>query len=153
MCPNQANFDTSDNRTPACRFQALPTNGYTAFFEALLDHPNISVKLNTDYFEWKSSNTENGTTLAAPLHTYYTGPIDKFFDSDEQLEYRSLRFESRIVMNHTGYVLPASVVNYPGQDFPFTRIIEYKQMLEQPSSHSIVVTEYPSQVHFLLLFG
>jgi hypothetical protein len=138
--PVLANFD---DRYFDDKYQALPTNGYTAFFKALLDHVNISVELDTDYFDWKSRLPADSR---APLRTYFTGPIDRFFASDEQLEYRSLRFERKVVWNHAGYVLPASVVNYPSLGFPYTRIIEYKQMLGQISAHSVIVREYPSDV-------
>jgi UDP-galactopyranose mutase len=129
-----------DDRYFDDKYQVLPTNGYTAFFESLLDHPNITVRLDTDYFQWKSDQPAGNE----PIHTYYTGPIDRFFESHERLEYRSLRFESEVVLNHVGHVLPASVVNYPSMEFPFTRIIEYKQMLAQRSPHSVIVKEFPS---------
>jgi UDP-galactopyranose mutase len=138
--PVRASFD---DRYFDDKYQALPSRGYTAFFEALLDHVNISVELDTDYFDWKSLLPAHSRP---PLRTYFTGPIDRFFASEDHLEYRSLRFESEVVWNHGGHVLPASVVNYPSLRFPYTRIIEYKQMLGQQSPHSVIVREYPSEV-------
>jgi UDP-galactopyranose mutase len=73
--------------------QALPSNGYTAFFQTMLDNPNIEVQLNTDYFDMKDF-IECGKT-------YFTGPIDVYFDylGLEKLEYRSLDFERKVLKN------------------------------------------------------
>lgn len=73
--------------------QALPSNGYTAFFQAMLNNPKIEVHLNTDYFHIRN--------IIGCGKTYFTGPIDTYFDylGFEKLEYRSLDFESRILKN------------------------------------------------------
>lgn len=55
----------------------------------MLAHPNITVKLNTDFFDKKSTYLSNYAKII------YTGEIDKFFDYKfGQLEYRSLRFKT-----------------------------------------------------------
>lgn len=70
-------------------YQALPKNGYTQLFKNMLDHPNIEVLLETDYFDIKDqySNCEN---------LFYTGPVDHFFEFthtfSEKLECRSINF-------------------------------------------------------------
>ena len=38
-----------DNRYFTDTYQAMPLHGYTKMFENMLDHPNISIMLNTDY--------------------------------------------------------------------------------------------------------
>ena len=45
--PVRTNFD---DRYFEDKYQALPLHGYTKVFEAMLSHPNIEVRLNTDYF-------------------------------------------------------------------------------------------------------
>ena len=61
------------------------------------------------------------------------------------MEYRSLVFKPRYHMVHGPcFVLPASVVNCPSLEFPYTRVIKYKQMLNQTSVHSVLFEEYPS---------
>lgn len=132
--PVHVNFD---DRYFDDKYQALPVLGYTSFFESLLDHQNIDVKLNTDYFTWGGEKPWK--------ITYFTGPIDNFFNSTERLEYRSLRFKMEIMWNHAGYVLPSSVVNYPGLEFKHTRFVEYKQLLHQKSQHTLIVKEYSTQ--------
>ena len=42
-------YISKDNRYFQNRYQGIPLNGYTALFENMLDHPNITVKLNTRY--------------------------------------------------------------------------------------------------------
>ena len=131
-------YDSFDTRYFPDKYQVLPTHGYHAFFETMLRHPNITVMLETDYFELQPQ-------LKAKRTTYFTGPIDQFFKSEERLEYRSLRFEREVIRNHGGYAQPAAVVNYPSRDVPYTRVVEYKHMLHQKSPHTILFREYPSE--------
>ncbi len=123
-----------DDRYFDDRYQALPKNGYTKFIESILAHPNITVRTNTDFFEFKSSVDFN--TLI------FTGPIDSYFEKSglEKLEYRSIEFieERYKVMN---FYQINSVVNYPENNVPFTRIVEYKHFLNQQSPHTTIVKE------------
>lgn len=132
--PVRNNFDT---RYFSDRYQALPHRGYTHFFTRLLDHPNIRVRLESNFFEVRS-------LLQAPI-IVYTGPIDQFFSESgyPPLEYRSLVFQ-RETLKNTPYFQPNSVVNYPGPEVPFTRIVEYKHFLHQQSPHTTIVREYSS---------
>lgn len=126
-----------DDRYFSDKYQALPLGGYTKFFKKLLDHPNITVMLNTDYFEIKGK-------LKPYEKLFYTGPIDRFFASrteiTEKLEYRSINFVYETV--DTEYFQPNSVVNYPGTDVEYTRIIEYKHFGHQQSARTTIVKEY-----------
>ena len=54
-------------------YQGVPLKGYFAIFEALLDHPSIQVRYNTDYLAVRD-------TFAADLPIFYSGPIDALFD-------------------------------------------------------------------------
>jgi UDP-galactopyranose mutase len=116
------------------KHQALPKEGYTAFVEAMLSHPNITAMVDTDFFELRDSMTWN--------KLFFTGPVDRWFERSglPKLEYRSLRFETEVVP--TEYFQSNSVVNYPDPEVPFTRIIEYKHLLDQKSSSTVVVREY-----------
>ncbi|HET6242597.1 MAG TPA: FAD-dependent oxidoreductase, partial [Arthrobacter sp.] len=40
-----------DNRYFIDKYEGLPTNGYTAWIEKMAEHPNIEVRLNTDFFD------------------------------------------------------------------------------------------------------
>jgi UDP-galactopyranose mutase len=127
--PVRPNFDT---RYFSDRFQALPQKGYTHFFEQLLNHPNIDLKLNTDYFEFSKEKHFN--------LVIFTGPIDSYFPNLEKLEYRSIEFTQQVIKN-MNFFQPNSVVNYPSTDVPFTRIVEYKHFLNQKSKDTIIVSE------------
>jgi UDP-galactopyranose mutase len=127
----------TDDRYFTDKYQALPEGGYTAFFHNLLSHPNIRVALKTDYFDLidKLDNYEK---------LFYTGPIDRFFEFrdsvGERLEYRSINFVTETV--DAEFYQANSVVNYPGKEVDFTRIIEYKHFGHQRSGKTTIVKEY-----------
>jgi len=123
-----------DGRYFSDPYQALPTHGYTNIFERLLDSNYITVQTNVDYFDVR--NKLNCGRL------YYTGPIDSYFADLgwPKLEYRSLDFE-RVVERNTDYFQPASVVNHPQPSHDYTRIVEYKHILNQTSPHTIYFIE------------
>lgn len=78
--------DREDRYFPGDSFQALPDKGYTAMFEAMLDHPKIKVELDTA-FEHRM--------LAQFDHCFNAMPIDVFFaESLGPLPYRSIRFHT-----------------------------------------------------------
>lgn len=116
------------------KFQALPKLGYSKFISEILNHSNITVKTNVDFLDIKSK--VGYETLI------YTGPIDSYFSDKglEKLEYRSIDFiiEKYQDMN---FYQQNSVVNYPGKEVPFTRIVEYKHFLNQKSPHTTIVKE------------
>lgn len=115
------------------RFQALPREGYTRLFERILAHPNVEVRLDTDYREVR--------THVRPRHLIYTGPIDEYFDyCFGRLPYRSLRFEPETLARE--FFQPAMQVNYPN-DHDFTRIVEIKHATGQKIPVTTIVREYP----------
>ncbi|HEU4497125.1 MAG TPA: UDP-galactopyranose mutase [Flavobacterium sp.] len=132
--PVRTNYD---DRYFSDKYQALPKNGYTKVFEKILDHENIEVLLNTDFFDVQDE-----------IHGYekifYTGPIDRFFNFkhslEEKLEYRSINFVSETLDQE--YFQENSVVNYPGMEVDFTRIIEYKHFGNQKTPNTTIVREY-----------
>lgn len=132
--PVRTNYD---DRYFSDTYQALPKKGYTKLFEAILGHPNIEVVLNIDFFDIREQ-------IEGYEKLFYTGPIDRFFDFkhslQDKLEYRSINFVSETV--DAEYFQENSVVNYPGQEVEFTRIIEYKHFGNQQSDKTTVVREY-----------
>ena len=72
----------------------------------------------------------------------YTGTIDSYFDyCFGPLEYRSLRFESKVLSeeNYQG----AAVINYTDRETPYTRIIEHKHFQFGKQPKTVVTWEYP----------
>ena len=136
-----------DDRYFSDRYQALPLEGYTSIFEKLLALDNITVRLETDFHrfqEFKPENLSNWSSGDKKPVIIYTGPIDSYFAGIglPRLEYRSINFYQEIIRN-CEYYQPNSVVNYPGGEVDFTRIVEYKHFLNNPtdSRDTIIVRE------------
>lgn len=109
--PLRFNYDDSYFAHP---HQAIPAQGYTQLVAAILDVPNLEVRLNAR-FEDIDENF---------AHVIYSGPIDRYFNFEfGRLGYRTLDFE--IVRAHGDYQGTA-VLNYCDEDTPFTRITEHK---------------------------
>lgn len=129
--------DNYDDRYFSDTHQALPKGGYTKMFQNILANPNIIVLLNTDYFEVQDQ-------LGEYEKLFYTGPIDRFFQFNEnlkeKLEYRSINFVTEQLDQE--YFQENSVVNYPGEEVDFTRIVEYKHFGNQQSEKTSIVKEY-----------
>jgi len=125
----------TDDRYFGDKHQIMPADGYTAMFNAMLDHPNIEVMLGSDYKDVKDQ-IDFG-------HLVFTGPIDEYFGFRfGKLPYRSLKFEHKTVDQE--WVQPVAVVNYPHPDVPYTRITEYKHLTGQKHPKSSLTYEYPS---------
>jgi UDP-galactopyranose mutase len=122
-----------DDRYFTDEYQAMPRRGFTRLFENLLDHPNISILLNTDYREIADE---------IPYRKMiYTGPIDEFFDLRfGKLPYRSLEF--RHETHDRERFQPAAVVNYPNEH-DYTRITEFKYLTGQEHRQTSIVYEFP----------
>lgn len=122
------------------KYQGIPNEGYTYFFEKLLD--GIEVRLNTDF----EDNKEYYKSICDKV--VYTGSIDRYYDyCFGKLEYRSLKFENSYYVNNN--VFGNAVVNFTSKEYPQTRITEHKlftAMTEDEinaNPNSIVTYEYP----------
>jgi UDP-galactopyranose mutase len=125
----------TDDRYFADKHQAMPADGYTAMFQRMLDHPNISIALGTDYRDVRRE--------IDAAHTIYSGPIDEYFDwRFGKLPYRSLRFVHSTI--DAERFQPVGTVNFPSEDVPYTRISEYKHLTGQQHRQTSITLEYPS---------
>lgn len=120
----------TDPRYFSDRYQALPAHGYTTLVTNMLDHPNITVHLNTSF---KGANNP----------VVYTGRIDQYFDHPDigALEYRTLEFKHIYFPHYSGYMQPYAVVNRPSLDVPYTRTVEHKHFLHQQSKGTVITYE------------
>ena len=124
---------STDDRYFADTFQYMPKHGYTRMFEAMLDHPNIKIMLNTDYREVRE--------MIPYREIIYTGPVDEYFDYRYgRLPYRSLEFTHETL--DQAQHLPVAVVNYPN-DHAYTRVTEFKHLTGQEHSKTSIVYEHP----------
>lgn len=126
---------TYDNNYFNDTYQGIPIGGYTQIVEKMLDHENIDVETNVDFFENKEQYMKDYPKIV------FTGMIDEFFDYKlGELEYRSLRFESETLdmENYQGN----AVVNYTDAETPYTRIIEHKHFEFGNQAKTIITKEH-----------
>lgn len=133
---------TYDNRYFNDTHEGLPTDGYTAWLERMADHPNIEVRLDTDFFDESQPLNKRATVGTVPV--VYTGPVDRYFDYAEgELGWRTLDFEQEVLP--TGDFQGTSVMNYAGSDVPYTRIHEFRHFhpeREYPADKTVIMREY-----------
>lgn len=97
------------------KFQGMPKDGYTKMIARILDHPGITVQLNTSYTPQMGEIHD---------HVFYSGPLDGYFDFClGRLGYRTLDFER---LSSVGDFQGCAVMNYGDRDVPYTRITEHK---------------------------
>ena len=126
---------TYDNNYFNDKYQGIPIGGYTKLVDAMLD--GIEVRLNTNYFDDKDYFNSIADKIV------YTGMLDEYFDYKlGRLEYRSLRFDTKIM--DTENFQGNAVVNYTDSTPAYTRVIEHKHFDSTSVSDKTVVTyEYP----------
>ncbi|GEP36768.1 UDP-galactopyranose mutase [Nocardioides psychrotolerans] len=136
--PVRYNFD---NRYFNDDFEGLPTDGYTAWLTRMAEHPDIEVRLDTDFLDPANGVAEQ---FKGKVPIVYTGPIDEYFDNCEgRLSWRTvdLEVETLDVDDFQG----TGVVNANDQDVPWTRILEFKHLHPERTylpGKTIVVHEY-----------
>ena len=130
---------TFENRWFNDTHEGLPVDGYTAWLTRMADHPNIEVRLETDFFDVADE-------FKGQVPIVYTGPVDEYFGNSEgRLSWRTVDLEASVedVDDFQG----TGVVNYNDQEVPFTRIIEFKHFHpERVKTHlpgkTVIVHEY-----------
>jgi UDP-galactopyranose mutase len=130
---------TFNNRYFNDKYEGLPTDGYTAWLERMADHPNIEVRLETDFFDVADE-------FKGKVPIVYTGPVDEYFGNSEgRLSWRTVDLEPEVmkVDDFQG----TSVMNYNDGDVPFTRIHEFKHFHPErdypdAKDKTVIVREY-----------
>ena len=96
--------------------------------ERILDHPSITVHLNTHFTRDLTSNYD---------HVFYAGPLDGWFDFElGRLGYRTLDFEQ---FRYDGDYQGCAVMNYGEESVPYTRITEHKHFSPWESREASVL--------------
>ncbi|WP_196590409.1 UDP-galactopyranose mutase [Pectinatus frisingensis] len=132
------------------RYQVMPQISYTKFFEKILDHENIDIRLNKEAMGHLLIDEERHKVLLdgeiCNIPVIYTGALDELFKIDEgPLPYRSLEFKWKY--EETDSKQPAPVVAYP-QEKDFTRITEYKKLPVQDVKGTTYAIEYPKAYRY-----
>ena len=114
------------------RFQGMPEGGYTSMVSRILNHPGISLSLNTAFEPALAANAR---------HVFWSGALDGWFGHDlGHLGYRSLRFER---FTHRGDWQGCAGMNYCDADVPYTRVTEHKHFAPwEEHSDSVLYREY-----------
>ncbi|GHV42370.1 UDP-galactopyranose mutase [Synergistales bacterium] len=127
-------------------FQRLPKYGFTKLFENMLDHPDITVKLNCNAFRHLTLDESSGTVFCDGVkyqQVIFTGAIDELLSEKfGRLPYRSIYFHYEVRRANDG--LPCEIVSYP-QAEGYTRRTEYRRINYIPieTDDTVIVTEYP----------
>jgi UDP-galactopyranose mutase len=130
---------TFNNRYFNDKYEGLPTDGYTAWLERMADHPNIEVRLETDFFDVADE-------FKGKVPIVYTGPVDEYFGNSEgRLSWRTVDLEPEVmaVDDFQG----TSVMNYNDREVPYTRIHEFKHFHPEreyadAKGKTVIVREY-----------
>ena len=113
-----------DERYFTDNFQSLPKYGYTAMFEKMMDHKNISFQLNTQFDKKMEDEFD---------HIFLCMPIDQYYDyCYGELPYRSLLFKEKIITNKS---LDAPTINFTDES-PYTRKTQWDLLPNSGSSKS-----------------
>ncbi len=132
--PVRYNFN---NRYFNDTYEGLPVDGYTAWLERMADHPNIEVRLNTDFFDVAED-------FKGKVPIVYTGPLDEYFgNSQGRLSWRTVDLLPSVV--EVDDFQGTSVMNYNDADIPFTRIHEFKHFHPERTylpGKTVIVHEY-----------
>ena len=127
---------TYDNNYFNDFYQGIPIGGYTALVDKMLSGAKIC--LNVDYLKNRES------LCLEARNVIYTGPLDAYFNySLGPLEYRSLRFETEVLLI-VNYQVNA-VVNYTDRTPAFTRIIEHKHFEFGTQPQTVITREYSAE--------
>jgi UDP-galactopyranose mutase len=132
----------TDDRYFTDAFQYMPLHGYTRMFAAMLEHPNIELRLGVDFLAERQALLDRAANGGKTPHVVYTGPLDAWFDHCHgRLPYRSLRFEHEHLA-HVARYQEVGTVNYPNEH-EYTRITEYKHLTGQTHAGTSITREYP----------
>lgn len=112
------------------KYQGIPKDGYTPIIESILNHPNITIILNTSFEKNQLEDFD---------HIIWTGKLDQWFDySEGRLGYRTLDFKK----NHAnGDFQGTAVMNYGDESVPYTRISEHKHFTPWEEHDSTIYFE------------
>ena len=144
-------FISRDDRYFQDQYQFMPKEGYTALFEKMLSHENITVALNIEaesvfglIFEGNNENdklqkiTIQYKEFNKPI--IFTGPLDELFLwRFGRLPYRSLDFKFETLDKEKEF--PCGTINFTVSE-DYTRITEYKYLTGQEAPNTTIMKEY-----------
>lgn len=132
-----------DNRYFQDKYQGMPRDGYTAMFENMQNHPNITLELGKSCKELLEFTEDKILLFGEEFkgEVIYTGALDELYECRfGRLPYRSLDFQFKHFNKES--FQGRSVVNYTVSE-EFTRITEFKYLTGQKDTKgTTIVKEY-----------
>jgi len=117
--------------------EGLPVDGYTAWLTRMADHPNIEIRLDTDFFDVADD-------YKGKVPIVYTGPVDEYFGNSEgRLSWRTVDLVAEVKEVDDFQGTP--VMNYADEDVAYTRIHEFKHFHPERTylpGKTVIVHEY-----------
>ncbi len=131
-------FISEDSRYFTDPYQGLPSNGYTAMFDAILDHPLITVRTEVDARAELDFSTEGVIGFGGkPFEgtVIYTGPLDELFGYRfGRLPYRSLDFVFET--HEIDQFQPRGTINYTvSEDYTGSPSSSTSPVSRSPTNH------------------
>ncbi len=124
-------------------FQQMPSQGFTALFEAMLAHENITVRVGVNALE-RVHVSPDGITFDNTVFggtVVYTGMLDALYaHCYGHLPYRSLHFDFETLEQEQ--FQEVTTVNYPAAPL-MTRITEFKHIYQSVCPKTVIAKEYP----------
>lgn len=131
--------DMNELYFPNDPFQGMPKDGYTAMFEEMLDHPNITVHTGREYDPYVDPDWAD--------HIFSSMPIDEFYNYRfGPLPYRSIKFHTSTVP--VKKLLPATTVNFTNSG-PYTRMTEWKNIAGHGENEFVTTITYEEPCDYL----
>jgi len=126
-------YDKNPYFFPDDPYQGMPVGGFGKMFERMLEHENITVRLNVDYF-CMNDRIEHDELI-------FTGRIDQFFGYNfGKLEYRCIDF-TFVELDEEDHQ-PNTVVNHTGNDVEFSRVTEFKKFYGHNCKKTVLCKEF-----------
>ncbi|WP_018800585.1 UDP-galactopyranose mutase [Salinispora arenicola] len=133
---------TYDNRYFSDTHEGLPVDGYTRWFERMIDSDRVEILLGNDFLDRRSAVNKHNTV--GRVEVVYTGPLDRYFDRVAGgLTWRTLDFAWEVVP--TGDYQGTAVINYADRSIPYLRTIEFRHFhpeRDHPRDRSVIAREY-----------
>ena len=129
--------DNNELYFPNDKFQLIPKNGYTDFVNKLLDHKNITIKINTPFDKKMEKNF---------FHIFNSMPIDEYYEYIHgKLEYRSIKFFN--IDFPSPRILPVTTVNFTHKS-KYTRMTEWKNIPHHGKNDEYTTVTYEEPCSF-----
>ena len=133
---------TYDNRYFSDTYEGLPVDGYATWLTNMVEHPRITVELDSDFLD--DANPVGRSAVLGQVPVVYTGPVDRYFDEVEgPLTWRTLDFEQEVLA--TGDYQGTAVMNLADTDVEHTRVLEFRhfhpERTSYPDDRTVIVRE------------